>query len=105
MIKMISNKSNQVDDDDNQNNNDNQKTTSGTKDDQSMTLDKRIDKGNTATVGDKVTEMKTKEQIIWKSRHHSDKENDITRTKKSKKKTFVIVSDSIVWNVPIRSLN
>ena len=29
-----------------------------------MTLDKRIDKNNTATVGDNVTEKKTKEQII-----------------------------------------
>ena len=29
-----------------------------------MTLDKRIDKSNTATVGDKVTENKIKEQII-----------------------------------------
>ena len=57
-IKIISNKSNQVDDDDNQ------KKISETKDDQSMTLDKRIDKSNTATVGDKVTENKIKEQII-----------------------------------------
>ena len=57
-IKIISNKSNQVDDDDNQ------KKISETKDDQSMTLDKRIDKNNTATVGDNVTEKKTKEQII-----------------------------------------
>ena len=57
-IKIISNKSNQVDDDDNQ------KKISETKDDQSMTLDKRIDKSKTATVGDKVTENKIKEQII-----------------------------------------
>ena len=42
--KMISNKSNQVDEDDNQNNNDNQKTISETKDEQSMTLDRRNDK-------------------------------------------------------------
>ena len=58
MIKIISNKSNQVDDDDNQ------KKISETKDDQSMTLDKTIDKNNTATVSDNVTEKKTKEQII-----------------------------------------
>ena len=64
MIKIISNKLNQVDDDDNQNNNHNQKKISETKDDQSMTLDKRIDKSKTATVGDKVTENKIKEQII-----------------------------------------
>ena len=64
MIKIISNKLNQVDDDDNQNNNHNQKKISETKNDQSMTLDKRIDKNNTATVGDNVTEKKTKEQII-----------------------------------------
>ena len=57
-IKIISNKSNQVDDDDNQ------KKISETKDDQSMTLDKRIDKSKTATVGDKVTENKIKVQII-----------------------------------------
>ena len=38
-----------------------------------MTLDKKIDKGNPAIVGDKVTEKKTKEQIIKNSRHHSDK--------------------------------
>ena len=40
---MISNKSNQADDDNNQNNNDNQKTISERKDEQSMTLDRRID--------------------------------------------------------------
>ena len=45
--KMTSNKSDQVDDDGNQNNNDNQKTISETKDEQSMTLDTRVDKCNT----------------------------------------------------------
>ena len=43
---MISNKSHQVDDDGNQNNDDNQKRVSETKDQQSMTLDKRVDKGS-----------------------------------------------------------
>ena len=33
------------------------------------------------------------------------KNGDITPTEKSKKKTAVIVGDSIVWNVPSRSLN
>ena len=56
--KMISNKSSKVDDDDNQNNNDNQKTISEAKNEQSMTLDKGIDKSNPTTVGDKVTEKK-----------------------------------------------
>ena len=60
---MISNKSNKVDDDDNQNNNDNQKTISETKNEQSMTLDKRIDKSNPTTVGDKVIEKKTTTDI------------------------------------------
>ena len=59
---MISNKS--VDDKDNQNNNDNQKKNSTTKDERSMTLDKRIHKSNPTTVGDKLTKKETKEQII-----------------------------------------
>ena len=58
---MISNKSNQVDDNGNQNNNDNQKKNSGAKDEQSMILDKRIDKSHPTTVGGKITEKKTKE--------------------------------------------
>ena len=44
--QMISNKSNQADDDNNQNNNDKQKTISERKDEQSMTLDKRIDESS-----------------------------------------------------------
>ena len=40
-VNVISKKSNQVNDDINQNNNDNQKIVSETKDEQSMTLDKR----------------------------------------------------------------
>ena len=70
---MISSKSNQVGDDDNQNNNDNQKTISETKDEQSMTSDKRIDINNPTTVGDKITKKETKEQILEKSRNHLDK--------------------------------
>ena len=70
---MISSKSNQVGDDDNQNNNDNQKTISETKDEQSMTSDKRIDKNNPTTVGDKITKKETEEQILEKSRNHLDK--------------------------------
>ena len=62
--KIISNKSNQVDDGDNQNKNVNQKTISGTKDEQSTTLGKRIDKSNPTTVGDKVTKKETKEQLM-----------------------------------------
>ena len=69
---MISNKSNQVDDGDNQNNNANQKTISKTKDEQSMTLEKRIDKSNPATVVDRATEKETKQQLIESSLHHSD---------------------------------
>ena len=102
---MISNKSNQVDEDDNQNNNDNQKTISETKDEQSMTLDKRNDKSSPTPAGDKIPKKETKEQIIESSRHHSDKKNDVKSTEKTKKKTFVIVGDSIVRNVPSRSLN
>ena len=82
--KMISNKSNQVDDDDNRNNNNYQKTSSETKDQQSLTLDKRIDKSNPTTVGDKVTEKKTNKQIIKSSRHHLDKKNDVRPTEKNK---------------------
>ena len=62
--EIISNKSNQVDDDDNQNNNDNQRTISETKDEQSMTLDKRNDKSSRTPEGDKIPEKETKEQIL-----------------------------------------
>ena len=102
---MISNKSNQVDEDDNHNNNDNQKTIIETKDEQSMTLDKRNDKSSRTPVGDKIPEKETKEQIIESSRHHSNQKNDVPPTEKAKKKTVVIVGDSIVRNVPSRSLN
>ena len=71
--KMISNKSNEVDEDDNHNNNDNQKTIVETKDEQSMTLDKRNDKSSRTPVSDKIPEKETKEQIIESSHHHLDK--------------------------------
>ena len=61
-FKMISNKSNQVEDDDNQNDNDNQKTISKTEDEQSMTLDKRIDKINPTAVGLLVKKLPKKKQ-------------------------------------------
>ena len=96
--KMISNKSNQVDED-------NKKTIIETKDEQSMTLDKRNDKSSRTPVGDKIPEKETKEQIIESSYHHSDKKNDVTPTEKTKKKAAVIVGDSIVRNVHSRSLN
>ena len=102
---MISNKSNQVDEEDNQNNNDNQKTISKTKDEQFMTLDKRNDKSSRTPAGDGIPEKETKVQIIENSHHHFDKKNDVTPTEKTKKKTVVIVGDSIVRNVPSRSLN
>ena len=57
---MIFNKSNQADDEDSQNNISNQKRISETKDEQSMTLDKRIDKSNPTTVDDKVTKKENK---------------------------------------------
>ena len=101
--KMIFNKSNQVDGDDSQNNNDNQTKISETKDEQSMTLDKRIDKNNPATGNDKIPEKETKEQII--ESYYSDKKSDVTPIKKTKKKTVVIVGNSIVPNVPSHSLN
>ena len=63
---MISNKLNQVDDDDNQNINYNQKTVSETKDEQSMTLSKRIDKSNPTTVGDKEYQKGNKRADNWK---------------------------------------
>ena len=103
--EMISNKSNQVDEDGNHNNNDNQKTIIETKDEQSMTLDKRNDKSSRTPVGDKIPEKETKEQVIESSHHHSNKKNDVTPTEKTKKKTVVIVADSIVRNVPSRILN
>ena len=93
-----SNKSNQVDED-------NKKTIIETKDEQSMTLDKRNDKSSRTPVGDEIPEKETKEQIIESSHHHSDKKNDVTPTEKTKKKTAVIVGDSIVRNVHSRSLN
>ena len=102
--KMISNKSNQVDEDGNHNNNDNQKTIIETKDEQSMTLDKRNDKSSRTPVGHKIPKKESKEQIIESSHHHSDKKIDVTPTEKTKKKTVVIVGDSIVRNVPSRSL-
>ena len=84
---MISNKSNQADDDDDsQNNIDNHKKTSETKDEESMTLDKRIGKSSPTPIGDKIPEKETKEQLIKSSRHHSDKKNDVTPTEKTKKK-------------------
>ena len=58
--KMISNKSNQVDENGNHNNNDNQKTIIETKDDKSMTLDKRNYKSSRTLVGDKIPEKETK---------------------------------------------
>ena len=102
---MVSNKSNHADDDSNQNNNDNQNRISETKDVQPMTLDKRIDKSSPTPGGAKISEKETKEQITESSRHHSDKKNDVTPTDKTRKKTVVIVGDSIVRNVPNRSLN
>ena len=51
--KMISKKSNQTDDDDSQNNIDNQKRINEKKVEQSMTLDKRIDKSGLTPIGDK----------------------------------------------------
>ena len=101
---MISNKSNQADGD-SQNNIDNNKRISETKDEQSMTLEKRTDKSSPTPPGDKIPKKETKEQLIESSRRHSDKKNDITPTEKTKKKTVVIVVDSIVQNVPSRSLN
>ena len=64
--KMISNKSNQTDDDDSQNNIDNQKRINEKKVEQSMTLDKRIDKSDLTPIGDKTA-------VNESSRHHSDK--------------------------------
>ena len=101
---MISNKSNQAHDD-SQNNSDHQKRISETKDEQSMTSEKRADKSSPTPIGNKILEKETKEQLIGSSRHHSDKKNDIALTEKRKKKTVVIVGDSIVRNVPSRSLN
>ena len=103
--KMISSKSNQADDDDSQNNIDNEKRISETKDEQSMTLDKRIDKSSPTPVGDKIPAKQTKEQLIESSRHHSDKKMISRLPKKLKRKTVIIVGDSIVQNVPSRSLN
>ena len=70
-----------------------------------MALDKTNDKSSRTPVGDKIPEKEAKEQIIESSRNHSDKKNDVTPTEKTKKKTVVIVGDSIVRNVPNRSLN
>ena len=75
--KMISNKSNQADDNDNQNNDDNQNGISETKDEQPVTIDKRIDKSSPTPAGAKISEKETKEQIIESSRHHSDKKKVI----------------------------
>ena len=79
---MISNKSNQADDD-SQNNIDSHKRISETKDEQSMTLEKRTDKSSPTPIGDKIPEKETKEWLIERSRHHSDKKNDITPTEKT----------------------
>ena len=76
---MISNKSNQADDD-RQNNINNHKRISETKDEQSMSLEKRTDKTSPTPIGDKIPEKERKEQLIEISRHHSDKRNDITST-------------------------
>ena len=87
-FKVISNKSNQADDD-SQNNIDNHKRTSERKDEQSMTLEKRIDKSIPTPIGDKIPEKETKEQLIESSHHHSDKKNDITPAEKTKKKLLL----------------
>ena len=81
--KMISNKSNPADDDDSQNNIDNHKKASETKDEQSMTLDKRIGKSSSTPIGGKIPEKETKKQLIESSRHHSDKKNDVSPTEKN----------------------
>ena len=81
--KMISNKSNQVDNENYKNNNDNQKRISEAKDEQSITLDKRIDKSSPAPVGDKIPEKETKEQIIENSRQHLDKKDDANAYRKN----------------------
>ena len=99
---MISNKSNQADDDGSQDNIDNQNRISETKNGRSMNLDERIDKCSPTPIGDKIPEIKTKEQLIESSRHILDKKRDTTPTQKIKKKTVVIVGDSIVRNVPSR---
>ena len=70
--KMISNKSNQADDD-SQNHIDNPKRISETKGEQSMILDKRIDKSSPTPVGYKITEKETKEQLIENCSYHSNK--------------------------------
>ena len=46
---------------------------SETKDEQSMTLEKRTDKSSPTPIGDKIPEKETKEQLIESSRHYSDK--------------------------------
>ena len=101
---MIFNKSNEADGDC-QNDIEHHKRISETKDEQSMTLEKRTDKSSPTPPGDKIPKKETKEQLIESSRHHSDKKNDIRPTEKTKKKTVVIVGDSIVRNIPSRSLN
>ena len=53
--KMISVESNQVDDGNNQYNNHSQKLISETNDEHSITFDKRIDKSNATTIGDRIT--------------------------------------------------
>ena len=80
--KMICNKSNQADDD-SQNNINNHKRISETKDEQSMTLEKRTDKSSPTPSGDKILEKETKEQLIESSRRNSGKKNDITPTQKN----------------------
>ena len=70
--KMISNKSNQGEDD-SQNNIDSHKRISKTKDEQTMTLEKRTDKSSPTPIGDKIPEKEAKEQLIESSRHHLDK--------------------------------
>ena len=70
---MIFNKSNQAGDENSQNNISNQKRISETKDEQSMTLDKRIDKSSPTPIGDKIPRKETKEQLIESSSYHSEK--------------------------------
>ena len=50
--------------DDSQNNIENHKKASETKDEQSMTLDKRIGKSSPTPIGDKIPEKETKKQLI-----------------------------------------
>ena len=105
-MKIIDNNLNQIDDIRHCISNDNLKKISETKDNQSMISNKTIDGSESipTTESDKVIDKDVSKQTDERT-NNSERTNIVTPPKSKQKKTVVIVGDSIVRNVPSRSLN